>query len=136
MANRIHSLVKRDWLHRRPELSNVQAPALVEVSVSESATTETDAWAKCPSQDQCRADLASPCLACWEDAGDSVAGLRLAHSEATDDYQEKSRAGIRQAYREAKIGLSDATQMLMFGWDMERGEAIRYLGYEGIDHAT
>lgn len=39
--------------------------------------TESDAWAKCPCQDRCRAAMSKPCLACWEDAGDIVAGLQL-----------------------------------------------------------
>ena len=40
--------------------------------------TEQDAWAKCPDSDACRATGDKhPCLACWEDAGDIVAGLRL-----------------------------------------------------------
>lgn len=45
--------------------------------------TEAMAWAKCPDPDKCRASSAEhpciehPCLMCYEDAGDIVAGLRL-----------------------------------------------------------
>ena len=40
--------------------------------------TEADAWAKCPCPERCRTtDGEHPCLMCWEDAGDIVAGLRL-----------------------------------------------------------
>ena len=42
------------------------------------AVTEAEAWGKCPCPDVCRANgLSHPCLECWDDAGDIVAGLRL-----------------------------------------------------------
>lgn len=42
MANRLHSLVKRERLYRRSELPSVQAAALVEVGMSKSQTTDPD----------------------------------------------------------------------------------------------
>lgn len=44
---------------------------------------EEDAWAECPAQAVCRRHDTTPCLACWSDAGDVVAGLRL--SELADN---------------------------------------------------
>lgn len=40
--------------------------------------TKIEAWSKCPTSDRCRASgMEHPCLACWDEAGDIVAGLRL-----------------------------------------------------------
>lgn len=48
------------------------------MSDTASKTTTPDAWAKCPCPEACRrAGQEHPCLECWGDAGDIVAGLRL-----------------------------------------------------------
>lgn len=36
--------------------------------------TPAKAWSKCPCPDVCRATSDDPCLCCWEDAGDILAG--------------------------------------------------------------
>lgn len=44
------------------------------------------------------------------------------------EHQTTTKRQIKAAYLRGDIGLSDAVPALMFDYNMERGEALRYLG--------